>query len=101
MSCKHGNWEPRGLRGEDRREQLAYERGFAAGVTAAINTQTQPTIDGGALADGYVLRGVTMWHFARQTGTPLPTDTLLGTCETGKLCAWPYRGRLNAVTVGA
>jgi len=36
MSCKHGNWEPcEDCEEEDRRDQLAYERGFAAGVTAA------------------------------------------------------------------
>ena len=87
MSCKHGNWEPcEDCEGEDRREQLAYERGFAAGVTAATQKYPNATDDRRwrIEADGYVLRGVTMWHFCEANGYTTTDRCTIGNMRDGE-----------------
>lgn len=87
MSCKHGNWEPcEDCEEEDRREQLAYERGFAAGVTAATQKYPNATDDRRwrIEADGYVLRGVTMWHFCEANGYTTTDRCTIGNMRDGE-----------------
>ena len=87
MSCKHGNWEPcEECEEEDRRDQMAYERGFAAGVTAATQKYPNATDDRRwrIETDGYVLRGVTMWHFCEANGYTTTDRCTIGNMRDGE-----------------
>lgn len=87
MSCKHGNWEPcEECEEEDRREQSAYERGFAAGVEAAKKKYPNATDDRRWRIDfgGYVLRGVTMWHFCEANGYTNTDRCTIGNMRDGE-----------------
>ena len=87
MSCKHGNWEPcEDCEEEDRRDKLAYERGFADGVTAATQKYPNATDDRRWRIDvgGYVLRGVTMWHFCEANGYTTTDRCTIGNMRDGE-----------------
>lgn len=87
MSCKHGNWEPcEECDAEDWRDSLMYERGFADGVEASKKKYTNATDDRRWRVDfdGYVLRGVTMWHFCEANGYTTTDRVTIGNMRDGE-----------------